>query len=150
VMQDGTRGGSLKLKIILPEQLLPDGEPLFGGGALYGSDMVFIKEAGQGHVKFVFEHFGSPHSVSSPIWVDRTKEHAVEITLPSFAPEQFAQAKAGNVRILFDDNQVLSTHSETYAFSPGLEQIGRNAFGTTCAEEFRGWMLEAMWVPGKP
>ena len=139
-------GGVLRLTMVVPDTLAPEGEPLFAAGAHYQSDMVFVRPSPGGFV-FVFDHYGSPQTVSAvlPLFSARC---VVEIALPSCArgENNFGEATTGDVVIRSDGREVLRSRQTCHAFSPGSELIGRNLFGTTCAPEFRGWLLEARWV----
>jgi hypothetical protein len=71
----------------------------------------------------------------------------IEITLPSCpANETFSGAATGEVTLRVDGEEVLRGRSDCHAFAAGEERVGYNPFGTTCAREFRGWLLEARWT----
>ncbi len=145
------RGGTLRLRLVLPAALAPEGEPLFAAGALYGSDMVFVRGAAGGATEFRFEHFGAPHVVSASVPLAPLAEHTIEITLPSFAlGENFSRAGTGDVSVRVNGTEALRGRSDCYGFAAGEEAVGRNPFGTTCAREFRGWLLEARWMGAAP
>ncbi|MDO8543035.1 MAG: hypothetical protein Q7S40_21530 [Opitutaceae bacterium] len=137
-------GGVLRMRVIMPDQLAPDGEPLYSAGALYGSDIVFMRQTSRG-VAFVFEKYGAGPVESAPVPL-AGREHVIELLLPSFQPEKFGFDAIGDVIVRVDGREVMRTRQVCYAFPAGSEQIGRNPFGTTCAPEFRGWILEAKWV----
>ncbi len=139
-------GGVLRLTIVVPDALAPEGEPLFAAGAHYQSDMVFVRATPGGFV-FVFDHYGSPQIVSAVLPLS-APSRVVEIDLPSCAPgeKNFGEAKSGEVVIWSDGREVLRSRQACHAFVPGTELVGRNLFGTTCAPEFRGWLLDARWV----
>ena len=141
------RGGVLRLRVVLPVPLAPEGEPLFAAGARYGSDMVFVREASDGAVTFYFEHFPGSQLVSKPVRLAAAREHLIEITLPSCpADRTFSGAATGEVTVRVDGEEVLRGRSDCHAFAAGDERVGYNPFGTTCAREFRGWLLEARWT----
>ena len=62
------------------------------------------------------------------------------------ANETFSGAATGEVTLRVDGEEVLRGRSECHAFAAGEERVGYNPFGTTCAREFRGWLLEARWT----
>ena len=138
------------MKLMLPSQLAARGEPLLAAGAMYGSDMVFVREAGDGRLKFVFEHIGSPEQASQPLALDRAREHEVEIAFPSLADESFGHNGTGEVWVRVNGAEALRVKSAVYDFPPGHPALGRNPFGTTCAPEFRGWINEARWIAISP
>jgi len=141
------RGGVLRLRVVLPDTLATEGEPLFAAGALYGSDIVFVREATGGAVTFHFEHFAKTHLVSEPIRVARNREQVVELVLPSCpAGEAFGRATSGELIVRVNGVDVVRGRSECAEFAPGDERVGRNPFGTTCAPEFRGWLTEITWL----
>ena len=141
------RGGVLRLRAVLAAPLAPEGEPLFATGALYGSDIVFVRDAGEGAVKFVFDHFNSPPRESAPVRLAPGVEHTIELTVPSCpADATFSGAATGEVTVRVDGREVLRAASACFGFAAGEEAVGRNPFGTTCAREFRGWLLEARWT----
>ena len=141
------RGGVLRLRVMLPTKLEPAGEPLFATGVLYGSDLFYVRDAGDGAVAFHFDHFAKEHLASKPLRLAPGSEHVIEITLPSCpANETFSGAATGEVTLRVDGEEVLRGRSECHAFAAGEERVGYNPFGTTCAREFRGWLLEARWT----
>lgn len=144
LVDDPNPGGTLRLRLRFPDQLAAEGEPLYAAGALYGSDIVFVRPAGGG-VKFVFEKYGQPQVESEPIAL-ASGDQIVELDLPSFNAASFGSDAIGDVVIRLNGAEVLRTRQYTYAFPAGSEAIGRNPFYTTCAAEFRGWVLDAKWV----
>ena len=141
------RGGVLRLRVVLPVPPAPEGEPLFAVGARFCSDMFFVRDAGDGAVAFYFEHFGQPPVGSKPVRLAPGSEHTLEISLPSCTADRtFSGAATGEVSLRLDGDEVLRGRSECYAFAAGGECVGQNPFGTTCAREFRGWLLEARWT----
>lgn len=140
------RGGILHLRLALPEKLAPRGEPLFATGVRYGSDIVFIRDAGGDEVQFCVEHFGAPLLEGKKVRRAELVEGAVEIVLPSFALGSFGSGTKGEATVHVGGAEVLRAPTECVAFAPGNEAIGRNPLDTTCAREFRGWLLEARWV----
>jgi hypothetical protein len=149
VEPDAPRGGALELRVILPDVLARGGEPLFGAGARHGSDMLIVRRSGEGAV-FVFEHFGFTPLESAPFELTPWREHMIELVLPSFRPEAFGEPATGEVRVALNGVEILRAESACHPFPPGTESIGRNPFGTSCAPEFRGWILEAKWVGAAP
>jgi hypothetical protein len=143
------RGGALRLRIVLPDQLDSRGEPLFAAGAHYGSDIVFVRPADRGF-KLVFEHYGSPQVESAVLPLER-RDRRVDLVLPSCrrGQEEFGAYVTGDVIVRIDGTEVLRTRQACFGFAPGSEMIGRNPFGTTCGPVFRGWVLDATWVDEK-
>lgn len=144
LVDDPNPGGTLRLHLRFPPQLAPEGEPLYAAGALYGSDIIFVRPVAHG-VKFVFEKYGQPQVESDPIAL-AAGDQVVELDLPSFNPANFGSDAVGDVVIRLNGAEVLRTRQYTYAFPAGSEAIARNPFYTTCAAEFRGWVLDAKWV----
>ena len=142
------RGGTLRLRLVLPENLAPEGEPMFAVGARYGSDIIFLREAGEGDVQFCFEHFGAPLLEGKKVRRAELAEGAVEVELPSFNRAAFGAAATGDAIVRVGGAEVLRGRCDCVAFAPGNEAVGRNPFDTTCAREFRGWLSEAKWVGG--
>jgi hypothetical protein len=140
------RGGTLSLRVILPERLAPEGEPLFAAGALYASDLLVLRDAGNGAVTVNFEHFGTPASVSDAIPLAHGQEHTIDLLLPSASPSNFGAATKGEVVVRVNGREVIRVHSDCHPFGAGTETIGRNPFGMSSTREFRGWILEASWV----
>jgi hypothetical protein len=140
------RGGTLRLRVVLPDDLAAEGEPLFAAGAHYGSDMVFAR-ATNGGFKLVFEHYGSPQ-VESPVLSLTRDTHTIDVVLPSCArgEKEFGDYVTGDVIVRIDGTEVIRTRQPCYGFPPGTERIGQNPFGTTCGPTFRGWLFEARWV----
>ncbi len=119
------RGGTLRLRLVLPATLAPEGEPWFAAGALYGSDMVFVRGAAAGGAEFRFEHFGAPHHVSAPVPLAPLTEHTIEIRQPSFRlGENFSRAGAGEVRVHVNGVEALRGRSDCYGFAAGDEVVG--------------------------
>ncbi len=140
------RGGTLHLRVILPEPLAPEGEPLFATGVLYGSDLVVVRDAGAGAVAFHFEHHGAPALVTMPLRLDPRLEHRIEITLPSCTTGAYSSSARGEVILRVNGGEVLRGRSDCNAFGAGSELIGRNPFDSGSARDFRGWILDARWV----
>jgi hypothetical protein len=140
------RGGTLHLRVILPERLAPEGEPLFAAGALYGSDLIVVRDAGDDAVTLHFEHFGAPPVATPRLQLPPGREHTIEITLPSCSSRGFSNAANGDVILQVNGEVALRTRSDCHAFAGGSEAIGRNPFGMSSTREFRGWILEARWV----
>jgi len=140
------RGGTLHLRVILPDPLAPEGEPLFATGVLYGSDLVVVRDAGAGAVVFHFEHHGAPALVTMPLRLDPRLEHRIEITLPSCTTGAYSSSARGEVILRVNGGEVLRGRSECNAFGAGSELIGRNPFDIGSARDFRGWILDARWV----
>jgi hypothetical protein len=142
------RGGVLRLRVFLPTSLLPEGEPLFALGEHYASDILFLRPA-EGGFRVAFEHFGMP-PVESPVLPLIGGEHLLEVVLPSCrrGEAEFGAQSTGEVAVRFGGATVLRAPQQMcYGFSPGSEVVGRNPFGTTCGTAFRGWLLEARWLP---
>ncbi len=142
----GTSGGTLRLRVVFAAPLAAQGEPLFAAGALYGSDIVWVRPLAGGAVQFVFDHFNTAPLVSAPLRL-AGGDHTIEITLPSgVAGEAFGGAATGEVRVQLDGADVIRGRSACFAFAPGDEAIGRNPFGSGGTRTFRGWLLEAQWT----
>ena len=143
------RGGVLRLRVILPPTLAPEGEPLLATGVLYGSDVLFIRDAGGGAIKFVFEHFGASAHESAPVRLAPGQVHTFEITVPSgVTGVGFGSAATGEVKVRANGLEVLRATSACHGFGAGSEAVGRNPFGMTCARVFSGWVIEARWTSG--
>jgi len=127
----------------MPAKLQEAGEPIFACGAHYRSSIVFVRAA-PGGVRFVFENFGGETVESEPVPI-APAGYRVELELPNFRPEAFGEERSGDVVIRVDGRQILRTRQVAYPSHPGDESYGWNPFGTTCAAEFRGWMLDAKW-----
>jgi len=143
VAPEKKRGGVLSLRLVLPSELQEVGEPIFASGAHYRSSIVFVR-AVPGGMKFVFENYGGATVESDVLRVTPGGYH-VELELPNFRPEAFGEEHTGDVVIRVDGRQILHTRQVAYPSHPGDECYGWNPFGTTCATEFRGWMLDAKW-----
>lgn len=143
VAPEKKRGGVLSFRLILPATLQPAGEPLYACGAHYRSSIVFVRAA-TGGVKFGCENFGG-ETVESELVRLQPEGYRVELVLPNFRPEAFGEEHTGDVILRIDGREVLRTRQVAYPSPWGDESYGRNPFGTTCAAEFRGWMLDARW-----
>jgi hypothetical protein len=140
------RGGTLRMRVVLPPRLQEKGEPLFACGAHYQSSIVFVREA-EGGVKFVYDNYGGD-SIESSLVVPHPAGNVLELELPNFRPDAFGYERKGEVIIRVDGREILRTVQVAYSFAWGDEAIGRNPFGTTCAAAFRGWILDARWSAG--
>jgi hypothetical protein len=143
VAPEKKRGGVLSFRLVLPATLQPAGEPLYASGAHYRSSIVFVR-AVPGGVKFVYENFGG-ETVESELVQPKPGGFQVELILPNFRPEAFGEEHTGDVILRLDGREVLRTRQVAYPSPWGDESYGRNPFGTTCAAELRGWMLDARW-----
>jgi hypothetical protein len=140
-----SRHTRLRLEVILPAAVRPEGEPLLALGAHYASDIVFVRPAADG-VRFAFEHHGAP-AVESATVAHTASVRVVEIESPSFWREgkELGLAGTGDVIVRVDGREAIRSRQAAADFFPGTEQIGRNPFGTACGPEFRGWILSAAW-----
>jgi hypothetical protein len=142
------RGGTLRLRVVLPVPLAPEGEPLLATGVLYASDLVVVRATAAGEVTVNFERHGAAPIASRPLHLAPMQEHILEITLPSCAAAAFGVGGKGDVVVRVDGQEVLRTRSDTHGFGAGSEAIGRNPFGPAPVREFRGWILDARWEAG--
>lgn len=138
------RGGTLRLRVRFPDRLAPEGEPLYAAGVLYGSDIIHVRNGTVG-VKFIFEKWAATPVESQEVAL-LPGEQVIELDMPSFDPATHGLAATGDVIIRVNGAEVLRTRQTCHALPPGSESIGRNPFDTTCASEFRGWILDAQWV----
>ena len=137
------RGGVLSMRLVLPAELQEAGEPIFASGAHYRSSIVCVRAVPGGY-KFVFENFGG-ETVESELVAPAPGGYRVELELPNFRPEAFGDEHTGRVIVRVDGREILRSWQVAYPSPWGDEAYGRNPFGTTCAPEFRGWMLDAKW-----
>lgn len=137
------RGGTLKMSLVLPHRLQAMGEPLFASGVHYESTILYVRPA-PGGVVFVYHNYAH-NGVESAVVPRSADPLAIELDLPIFRPEAFGQQGRGDVILRVNGREVLRRVDVTYGFHPGEEQYGRNEFGTNCAAEFRGWMLNVRW-----
>jgi hypothetical protein len=144
VDQDAPRGGTLRMRVIVPDRLHEEGEPLFSAGAHYRSSILFVR-AVEGGVKFYYENYATC-LVESELVRPSPAGHTLEIELPACGPERFGKEATGDVVMRVDGREVMRSRQVCYEFFPGNEEIGRNPFGTTCGPEFRGWLLDVQWV----
>ncbi len=138
------RGGVLRMRVVVADDLAAEGEPIFAAGAHYRSNILFVQPA-PGGVKLVFENYSQPR-VESAVFRPAPAGHWLELELPSFRPDAFGVEATGEVVVRLDGREVLRTTQVGYHFPWGEEQIGRNPFGTTCGPVFRGWLREARWI----
>ena len=73
----------------------------------------------------------------------------VELEMASFDPDAFGIEATGDVVVRVDGREMMRTRQVAYPSPWGDERIGSNPFGTTCAMEFRGWILDAEWINSK-
>ncbi len=138
------RGGILRMRVVIPNDMAKEGEPLFAAGAHYRSNILFVQPA-EGGVKFAFENYSLPRIESAP-FVPSPDGHLLEFEMSSFNPEAYGIEATGDVIVRLDGREILRTKQVGYHFPWGAKQIGRNPFGTTCGAEFRGWILDARWI----
>jgi hypothetical protein len=138
------RGGVLQIRLLLPHRIHREGEPLFASGAHYESNILYVREDEQG-VKFVAHNYAHNPVESRPV-PRRPGGYEVELILPACRAESFGDRGKGEIIVRVDGEVVLQVVDVWHGFHPGEEQYGRNCFGTNCAAEFRGWMLDARWV----
>lgn len=138
------RGGTLRMKIVFPEELQDGGEPIFTTGAHYRSSIVFV-EPHEGGLRFSFENYTFPR-VHTAVFQPRPEGHVLELEMASFDPEAFGYEATGDVVIRLDGQELMRSRQVAYPSPWGQETIGTNPFGTTCALKFRGWIYDAVWV----
>jgi hypothetical protein len=144
VSPEAPRGGTLRMRVVLPDPLHEEGEPLFAVGAHYRSSILFVRQVAGG-VKLVYENYATC-IVESEIVQPSPDGNTIEIELPAFDPERFGKEKIGDVVVRVDGPEVLRTQQVCFEFPWGDEAIGSNPFGTTCGPRFRGWLLDVRWV----
>lgn len=138
------RGGVLHMRIVLPEMMRPEGEPIFAVGAHFRSNILFVEPA-PGGVKFTYETYTVPR-VSTPVIKIKPQGHLVEFVMPSFCEDPGGRDFTGDVVLRVDGVEVMRTRQTGYGFAWGEEALGRNPFGHTCGLAFRGWIFDARWV----
>ncbi len=138
------RGGTLRMRVVLPGAIRPEGEPIFAAGAHYRSNILFVEPA-PGGVKFTYERYTIPR-VSSPVIAVKPGGHEVEFTLPSFNPAAYGHEASGEVVLRVDGVDVFRAPTVGYEFPWGHERLGNNPFGHTTGEHFRGWLLDVRWT----
>jgi hypothetical protein len=145
VPREAPRGGVLRMRVLLPDRLHEEGEPLFAAGAHYRSSILFVRAAEGGGVKFVYENYATC-VVESEVVQPAREGNVIEIELPAFAPEKFGREATGDVLVRVDGREVMRTRQVCFEFGWGDEAIGANPFGTTCGPQFRGWLQDVQWV----
>lgn len=141
------RGGTLKFSLVLPHRLPSSGEPIFASGVHYESTILCVRPVAGG-VVFVYHNYGH-NGVESAVVPRGRGPLEVELELPVFRTQAFGEQGRGDVVLRVDGREVLRRVDVAYGFHPGNEQYGRNEFGTNCAAEFRGWMLNVRWSAGE-
>ncbi|MFM8619409.1 MAG: hypothetical protein ACKOE8_11885 [Opitutaceae bacterium] len=138
------RGGVLRMRVVLPSVMRPEGEPIFAAGAHYRSNILFVEPA-PGGVKFTYERYTIPR-VSSPVIAVNPRGHEIEFSLPSFNPAAYGHEADGEAVLRIDGVEVFRTKTIGYEFPWGQERLGNNPFGHTTGEHFRGWLLDVRWT----
>ncbi|MFM9030590.1 MAG: hypothetical protein ACKOTF_07900, partial [Opitutaceae bacterium] len=138
------RGGVLRMRVVLPSVMRPEGEPIFAAGAHYRSNILFVEPA-PGGVKFTFERYTIPR-VSSPVIAVNPRGHEIEFSLPSFNPAAYGHEADGEAVLRIDGVEVFRTKTIGYEFPWGQERLGNNPFGHTTGEHLRGWLLDVRWT----
>lgn len=141
------RGGTLQMRVLPAPGMGERGEPLFAVGAHYRSSIVVMREVPDGY-RFNYDNYDVA-IVESAVVPRSARGYLVEIELPNFRPESYGVENTGDVVIRVDGREVLRTRQVAFEFPWGTESIGFNPFGTTCAPEFRGWVLDVRFVPPK-
>jgi hypothetical protein len=138
------RGGVFRGRVVLPDRMREAGEPIFAAGAHMRSNILFVEPAGSG-MKFTYETYTQPR-VFTPMLVPGERGHVVEFEMASLRPDRYGIEGTGDVVVRVDGREMIRTPAPAYHFAWGNEGVGRNPFGTTCGDAFRGWILEARWV----
>jgi hypothetical protein len=138
------RGGTLRMRVVLPGTMRPEGEPIFASGAHYRSNILFVEPA-PGGVKFTYERYTIPR-VSSPVIPVKPGGHELEFVLPSFNAAAYGHEASGEAVLRIDGVEVFRTPTVGYEFPWGQERLGINPFGHTTGEHFRGWLLDVRWT----
>ena len=138
------RGGTLRLRVHFPDQILQPGEPLVTAGAHFQYNFLFVEPA-PGGIKLAFDTFGQPR-VTSAVFRPSPGGHWLELDLPAFRPDAYGQGGVGDVVVRLDGREVIRSRQPVWHFPEGWEALGDNPFGAVCRDVFRGWVLQARWV----
>jgi hypothetical protein len=144
----GTPGGTLCLRLQLPRAITAEGQPLVVLGSKGLADIVGLRQVGQDRWVFFIDHWATPLRETPAIALASVREHRVEITLPSFAADNFGGAARGEASIRVDGQEIWREVVDAYGFAPGSVDLGRNEVrATTCTVRFAGSLAEAHWRP---
>ncbi len=122
------------------------GEPLVSSGAPGKGDLVFVRYLGPDTVCFGWDHPGAGATESSPIAVDYSAAHRVEIDaqqLRAGAGGPTPDERGGHMSLKIDGKTVFFARHPYYACRPETVSIGLNPIASSASVEmFRGQILE--------
>jgi hypothetical protein len=141
--------GDVAMTVVLPSGKTGTSEPLVVTGEPNAGDLVFVSYLDNDHVKFGFDHWGSPSTLSKVVAVDFSKPHALVIRMGSLQKDPSNQDM---ILITLDGKDVLVANKKAFASAAGEVQIGLNSIGgSSCGERFTGKILAAArTAPARP
>lgn len=140
-------GGSLAVRLFLPDLTIGAAEPLLVLGRQHAADVLMLRRVGSEHWQVQLDHWAHPLMQGPRVRLERGKWYELRIQFPSFSREAFGRQTTGEVIVTADGEEVFRVNTPVYAFDAATMDLGRNRIGaTTCRPAFTGWILQAQWV----
>ena len=139
-------GRLLRLQVVLPAGTLGAREPLLTTGRGGAGDVLLVEYVDAAHVRFGFDHWGTPEQWSEPVAVDLAQPVNLEIGLPSLQtpaePALSRPVERGRLFVRVNGKRVWAGAVEYYPAAADEVYVGRNPIGaTSCGLEFTGKVL---------
>lgn len=140
-------GGRLILRTILPHGIKGSWLPIVSLGQQGAADSISVAYMGQNVLQFRCDHWAAPLIFGTPVPMDETLGHDIEIFLPSFAPESWGHASDGDVWVRLNGREVLRGQMTTYPFDASQVTFGYNRVRASMTDHvFRGAFIRQDWV----
>jgi hypothetical protein len=141
----------VELRLSLPAQHEPGGDPLLVTGRGAQSDLLSCFYDGHGGIRFALDHYGAGGPQSETIRYDPMQIHRLTVWMGSLVGEAAATPlttvteEAGGVPwshrlvVVFDGRTLLNVEQVFYPGAPATALIGINPYGsTTAGRQFQG------------
>jgi hypothetical protein len=142
--------GPIRLTLTLPLGKTGRAEPLVTTGRTGKGDFAFMVYVDERHVRFGFDHWGSPGALSEPVEIDYTTMQEIEVSLSSLYPPEGDSAWKGfpeaernrrlaTMELSHNGRTVLTFAQAAHPSTQAEIMTGRNLIGGSSSEkEFTG------------
>jgi hypothetical protein len=130
-------GGTIHLSVKFPANKPGGREPLLVTGRTGAGDSIYVVYADDSHIRFGYDHWGTPGAMSPPVAIDYGVTHDLTISMSSLDPPGSRTRDA--VGVTCDGDVALNAPGRAYPARPDEIAIGTNSIGgSACDPQFNG------------